>query len=71
MKRKVVFIVGPTGTGKTTLAVKVARAARGEIISCDSMQIYRGMPVISQHPDTGELKAVRHHLIGALSPSKE
>src|SRR3989338_1026965 len=68
---KVIFIVGPTAVGKTALAIKLARAIGGEIISCDSMQVYRGMKILSQAPSLSERRAVTHHLVGALSPGRE
>jgi len=67
----IVFILGPTGVGKSDIAVKIAKKTSGEIISCDSMQVYRGMPVISQQPPADLQKAIPHHLIGILDPSKE
>ena len=68
---KVIFIVGPTAIGKTALAIKLAKKIRGEIISCDSMQIYKGLSVLSQAPSRDERKSVRHHLVGLLDPGKE
>lgn len=75
MKKKkkplMVFILGPTGVGKSEFAVKLAKKIGGEIISCDSMQVYKGMPVISQQPRARLLKIIPHHLIGLLAPSRE
>lgn len=68
---KVIFIVGPTAIGKTCLSVKLARRIGGEIISCDSMQVYRGMSVLSQAPRAIDKKKVKHHLVGILDPEKE
>lgn len=70
-KRTVLFIVGPTAIGKTALALKLARRIKGEIISCDSMQAYRGMDILSQSPKPSETKKVRYHLVRFLSPTKE
>ena len=70
-KRTVLFIVGPTAIGKTTLALKLAREIGAEIISCDSMQVYRGMDILSQSPGPSETKKVRYHLVRFLSPTKE
>jgi len=70
-KRTVLFIVGPTAIGKTALALKLARKIKCEIISCDSMQVYKGMEILSQSPGPSETKKVRYHLIRSLSPSKE
>lgn len=66
-----IFIVGPTATGKTSLAIKLARRIKGEIISCDSMQVYKGMNILSQSPSPAETKRVKYHLIRFLSPEKE
>jgi tRNA dimethylallyltransferase len=75
MKRRrkpaIIFILGPTSVGKSGFAVKLAKRIGGEIISCDSMQVYRGMKILSQQPDSKSLNAVPHHLIGILSPARE
>lgn len=70
-KKSVMFIVGPTAIGKTAFSIKLARHINGEIISCDSMQVYKGMEILSQAPKLTETKKVRHHLIKFLSPQKE
>ena len=67
----VIFIVGPTAIGKTRFSIKLARLLKGEIITCDSMQVYRGMRVLSQAPSPEERSQVRHHLAGILDPRKE
>ena len=61
-------IVGPTATGKTALAVALAEALGGEIISADSVQIYRGFDVGSGKPTALELARARHHLVGVIDP---
>ena len=65
-KIKIAAITGPTASGKTALAIELAKRLNGEIISCDSMQIYRGMDVGTAKPTKEELKAVPHHLIDIL-----
>jgi len=67
----ILFIVGPTAIGKTTLAVKLARRIHGEVISCDSMQVYKGMRILSQAPSASERIRIKHHLIGFLDPKEE
>ncbi len=67
----IVFIVGPTATGKTRLAIKLAKRLSGEIISCDSMQVYKGMAILSQAPSAQERKKIRHHLVGCRDPRME
>jgi tRNA dimethylallyltransferase len=69
--KTVIFIVGPTAAGKTAVAARLARLISGEIISCDSMQVYKGMPILSQSPSARVRKAARHHLVSAVDPSKE
>jgi tRNA dimethylallyltransferase len=72
MRRKIlIFIVGPTAVGKTRLAVRLAKRLRGEIISCDSMQVYKGMAILSQSPSAKERRAARHHLVSIIDPVKE
>ena len=70
-KRTVLFIIGPTAIGKTAFALKLARKIGAEIISCDSMQVYKGMDILSQSPKLSETKKVRYHLVRFLSPTKE
>ncbi|MFH0827158.1 MAG: tRNA (adenosine(37)-N6)-dimethylallyltransferase MiaA [Candidatus Omnitrophota bacterium] len=71
IQKKIVFIVGPTAVGKSETAVALAKRIKGEIISCDSMQVYKGMDIITSKPSPSLRKMVRHHLIGVKSPSKE
>jgi tRNA dimethylallyltransferase len=59
-------IVGPTGVGKTAVAVEVCRRAGGEIVSIDSRQVFRGLEICSNAPTPGELRGVRCHLVGCL-----
>lgn len=65
-KIPVVAVVGPTATGKTALGIGIAKRFDGEIISCDSMQIYRGLPIGTAQPTPEELSQVPHHLISFL-----
>jgi len=67
-KIKLAAVVGPTASGKTALAIELAQELDGEIISCDSMQIYRGMDIGTAKPTREELCAVPHHLIDILPP---
>lgn len=70
-KHKVIFIVGPTAVGKTDVACHLADKFNGEIISCDSMQIYRGMDIGTAKPTKDELKKYPHHLIDIIDPSED
>ena len=69
-KPDIIIICGPTGIGKTTTAIELARAYRGEIISADSMQIYRHMNIGTAKPTPEERAAVPHHMIDILSPDE-
>lgn len=63
----IIFIVGPTAVGKSDAAVALAARINGEIVSCDSMQVYREIRIASNQPSEDQLKAVPHHLISCLS----
>lgn len=65
-----VAVVGPTAAGKTRLAVEIALRYGGEVVSCDSMQIYRGMDIGTAKPSESEMRGVPHHLVGFLAPSE-
>lgn len=71
MKQRVIFLIGPTAVGKSAVGVCLAGRIGGEIISCDSMQVYKGMEIISCQPDEGLKKRILHHLIAEILPSKE
>jgi tRNA dimethylallyltransferase len=71
VKAMVLAIVGPTASGKTRLTVKLAKKIKGEIVSCDSMQVYKSMAVLSQAPAASEMNKIRHHLVGMLDPREE
>jgi len=70
-KDTVVVISGPTGAGKSRLALEVARRLGGEIISADSVQVYRGLDVGSAKPSAAEMGAVPHHLIDILDTTDD
>lgn len=61
-------VVGPTASGKTGLGIELALALGGEVISADSMQIYRGMRIATARPTEEEMRGVPHHLIGFVDP---
>lgn len=67
----VVSIVGPTASGKTELSINLAKKFNGEIISSDSMQIYKEFDIVTAKPGPSDLNAVKHYLIGNLSVSQE
>ena len=68
--KKLVVLTGPTAVGKTRLSIRLAKRIGGEIISADSMQVYRGMDIGSAKIRPGEMDGVRHHLIDVLDPSE-
>ncbi|KFK30017.1 hypothetical protein AALP_AA7G206700 [Arabis alpina] len=70
-KKKVVVVMGPTGSGKSKLAVDLASLFPVEIINADAMQIYNGLDVLTNKVTTLEQKGVPHHLLGTLSPDME
>lgn len=65
---KLVCVVGPTGCGKTWLGVELAKMLGGEVVSCDSMQIYRGMVIGTAAPTAEEMQGVPHHMVGVADP---
>ena len=67
-KHRILAVVGPTAGGKTALSIALARHLSGEIVSCDSMQIYRGMDVGTAKPTPSEMAGIPHHLIDFLDP---
>jgi tRNA dimethylallyltransferase len=70
-KPKIIAIVGPTASGKTALGIALARKFRGEIVSADSRQIYRGMDVGTAKPTEEERRAIPHHLIDIKDPNED
>lgn len=64
MRKKLLVIVGPTGSGKTAFAIKLAKHLETEIISADSRQVFKEMKIGSAQPEADELMAIPHHLIG-------
>lgn len=68
---KVVCVVGPTACGKTTLGVLLAQKYGGEVVSVDSMQIYRGMTIGTAAPTAEEMDGVPHHMIAVADPSEQ
>lgn len=70
MKPKVVVIVGPTASGKTNLSIKLAKKINGEIISADSMQVYKDMNIGTAKITNEEMEGIKHYLIDFLSPDE-
>src|SRR5690606_10620259 len=70
MKQKVIAIVGPTAVGKTKLSIEVAKKFNGEIISGDSMQIYKGMDIGTAKITEEEMQGIPHHMIDIKRPDE-
>lgn len=69
--KPLIILTGPTAVGKTALSIGLAKAVNGEIISADSMQVYRKMNIGTAKIEQSEMQGVRHHLIDILDPSEE
>lgn len=70
-KIPLIAVVGPTASGKTSLAVEICKAIDGEAVSCDSMQIYKGMDIATAKPTLEEMQGIPHHLIGFAEQSDD
>ena len=69
-KEKVIVICGPTASGKTALSIELAKKINGEIISCDSMQIYKEMNIGTAKPTKEEMQGIKHYMIDIISPDE-
>ena len=67
----VIAIFGPTASGKSAVALELADMVGGEIVSCDAMQLYRGLPVLTNQPSASDRERVAHHLVAVWEPSHE
>ena len=67
----IICIAGPTASGKTALAVELAKELNGEVISCDSMQIYRRMDIGTAKPTAEEMQGIPHHMIDVAEPDED
>jgi len=70
-KEKLIVIAGPTASGKTAAAVELCKLIGGEVVSADSMQIYRGMDVLSAKPTAAEMDGIPHHMLGIADPKEK
>ena len=64
MFRKIILIAGPTASGKSKIAISIAKKVKGEIINADSMQVYKEFSILTSRPDKKDLKKIKHHLYG-------
>jgi tRNA dimethylallyltransferase len=71
IKNKLIFIVGPTAVGKSSIAFYLAKKINAEIISADSMQVYRKLPILTNYPAPRMLEKVQHHLISVIDLKEE
>ena len=67
----IICIAGPTASGKTALAVELAKELNGEVVSCDSMQIYKGMDIGTAKPTQEEMQGIVHHMIDVAEPEED
>ena len=70
MKNSIFFITGPTGIGKSDLAIRLSKEINGEVINADSMQIYRELKVVTARPSNLDYTLANHHLYGYVSVVK-
>ena len=68
---KIILISGPTASGKSNFAVKLAKKVQGEIINADSMQVYKRLKILTARPGKIEQKNIKHHLYGVVDLSKK
>ena len=66
--RQIIVVAGPTAVGKTKYAIAIAKAVGGEIVSCDSMQLYKYMNIGSAKPTQEEQREVKHYLVDEIDP---
>ena len=69
--KKLIVLTGPTAVGKTELSINLAKAVNGEIISADSIQVYKGMDIGSAKITPDEMQGINHYLIDILEPAEE
>ena len=69
-KKKVILIAGPTASGKSKLAIKLAKHVNGEIVNADSMQVYKEICILTSRPNIQDEKIIKHHLYGFRSVKK-
>ena len=68
---QIICIAGPTASGKTALAVELARLFHGEVVSCDSMQVYRRMDIGTAKPTPDEMQGIPHHMLDVAEPDED
>ena len=71
LKSKIILIYGPTASGKSDFALKLAKKVNGEIINADSMQVYKELKILSARPSLKDYQKIKHHLYGFQSVKKK
>ena len=71
LKSKIILISGPTSSGKSNFAIKLAKKIRSEIINADSMQVYKELRILTARPKIKEYQKIKHHLYGFQSVKKK
>ena len=69
MHAPLIVICGPTASGKSAVAIELCKEMGGEVVSCDSMQLYRGMDIGTATPDSSEMDGIAHHLLSVIEPT--
>ena len=69
-KSKIILIAGPTASGKSKIAINLAKKINGEIINADSMQVYKQLKILTARPSERDQKNIRHHLFGVIDVRK-
>ena len=70
LKSKIILIYGPTASGKSDFAIKLAKKIKGEIINADSMQVYKDLKILTARPLKNNFKKIKHHLYGFQNSNK-
>ena len=70
IKSKIVLISGPTASGKSKFALKLAKKINGEIVNADSMQVYKQLKILTDRPTIKDTKEIKHHLYGFINVTK-
>ena len=70
IQSKIILISGPTASGKSNFAIKIAKKINGEIINADSMQVYKQLKILTARPNKKEQKNIKHHLYGMIDINK-
>ena len=69
-RQRLIAIAGPTASGKTALSIELSRRISGEVVSCDSMMVYRGMDIGTAKPTRAEMDGIPHHMIDVADPAE-